>query len=263
MDDAAFSVAGRGRGDRRGCGAWRYVAAPAVRYAVAVGYFALLAAAPVGDGDLARGPSARDGRAAAQPDGQVVAPNMPAQVQTYAQAVQKAGSDFEVPTYAVPLTPGSARQSSDQPAAAYALPASVTAVLESCVPYLPWLWIIGAPITFALLATGVVGADRLRRSSRAIDSGPIVEACRRLIESLAITRRVTVAVCERIAAPVLVGIVRPVILLPPAALTGWSPDEIEMVLLHELAHVRRWDNLVNLASGWSSRCCFSIRSCGG
>jgi thiol-disulfide isomerase/thioredoxin len=36
------------------------------------------------------------------------------------------------------------------------------------------------------------------------------------------------------------------ILLPPAAITGWSPDEIEMVLLHELAHVRRWDNLVNL-----------------
>ena len=61
-----------------------------------------------------------------------------------------------------------------------------------------------------------------------------------------IGRRVTVAVCERIAAPVLVGIVRPIILLPPAALTGWSPDEIEMVLLHELAHVRRWDNLVNL-----------------
>ena len=46
---------------------------------------------------------------------------------------------------------------------------------------------------------------------------------------------------------VLVGILRPVILLPPAALTGWSPDEIEMVLLHELAHVRRWDNAVNLA----------------
>ena len=58
--------------------------------------------------------------------------------------------------------------------------------------------------------------------------------------------RVTVAVCDRIAAPVLIGILRPIILLPPAALTGWSPDEIEMVLLHELAHVRRWDNLVNL-----------------
>ena len=67
-----------------------------------------------------------------------------------------------------------------------------------------------------------------------------------MARSLGVTRRVTVGVCERIAAPVLVGILRPIILLPPAALTGWSPDEIEMVLLHELAHVRRWDNLINL-----------------
>ena len=56
----------------------------------------------------------------------------------------------------------------------------------------------------------------------------------------------TIAICDRLAAPLLVGIVRPMILLPPAALTGWSPEELEMVLLHELAHVRRWDNLVNL-----------------
>ncbi|HEX4412131.1 MAG TPA: M56 family metallopeptidase, partial [Lacipirellulaceae bacterium] len=67
-----------------------------------------------------------------------------------------------------------------------------------------------------------------------------------LATSLRISRRVAVAVCDRVASPVLIGIVRPMILLPPAALTGWSPDEIEMVLLHELAHVRRWDNLVNL-----------------
>ncbi len=55
------------------------------------------------------------------------------------------------------------------------------------------------------------------------------------------------AVCDRVAQPVLVGVVRPLILLPPAALAGWSPEQLEMVLLHELAHVRRWDNLVNLA----------------
>ena len=55
-----------------------------------------------------------------------------------------------------------------------------------------------------------------------------------------------VAVCDRVATPVLVGIVRPLILLPAAAMGGWGPEQIEMVLLHELAHVRRWDNLVNL-----------------
>lgn len=114
------------------------------------------------------------------------------------------------------------------------------------VPYLPWMWILGTPITFALLAAGVVGAKRLERASRMVGDSRIEGVLRGLMASMRIGRRVTVAICDRIASPVLVGVVRPMILLPPAALTGWSPDEIEMVLLHELAHVRRWDNLVNL-----------------
>ena len=118
--------------------------------------------------------------------------------------------------------------------------------LTSCIPYLPWLWLVGTPVTFILLLTGVVGSRRLRNASRPCDDSHVAELVARLTASLRITRRVAVAICDRIAAPVLIGILRPVILLPPAALTGWSPDELEMVLLHELAHVRRWDNLVNL-----------------
>jgi beta-lactamase regulating signal transducer with metallopeptidase domain len=53
-------------------------------------------------------------------------------------------------------------------------------------------------------------------------------------------------VCDQLAAPVLIGILRPVILLPPAALNGWTIEQLEMVLWHELAHLRRWDNLINL-----------------
>ena len=64
--------------------------------------------------------------------------------------------------------------------------------------------------------------------------------------SLGIVRRVSVGVCERLAVPLLVGVVRPLILLPPAAICGWSVDQLEMVLLHELAHLRRWDNLINI-----------------
>ena len=56
----------------------------------------------------------------------------------------------------------------------------------------------------------------------------------------------SVGICDRLAMPVLIGIIRPLILLPPAALSGWSVEQLEMVLLHELAHLRRWDNLVNL-----------------
>ena len=112
--------------------------------------------------------------------------------------------------------------------------------------WLPWLWLAGSPITFAWLALGLAGAERLRRRSVVSQTASCRGLCRRLAGELGIARVVAVAVCDRLAAPVLVGIVRPLILLPAAALGGWAPDQLEMVLLHELAHVRRWDNLVNL-----------------
>jgi beta-lactamase regulating signal transducer with metallopeptidase domain len=123
---------------------------------------------------------------------------------------------------------------------------SIVSRLEGVVGWLPWLWVIGAPMQFALFALGLAGVERLRRSSCALGMDEVLERCQRLAGSLGIVRRVGVAVSDRIVAPILVGIVRPMILLPPAALSGWSADELEMALLHELAHLKRWDNLVNL-----------------
>src|SRR5208283_4554099 len=111
---------------------------------------------------------------------------------------------------------------------------------------LPWLWVFGTPMTFLLTTIGLLGAERLRRQSRLLEDAPITETCRRLAVALRISQRVGVGICDRIAAPILVGIFRPLILLPAAALGGWDAGQLEMVLLHELAHVRRLDNLVNL-----------------
>ena len=124
--------------------------------------------------------------------------------------------------------------------------APLSARFEPMVAYLPGVWLSGSMVTLALLATGLVGVERLRRSSRPLEVGAIEEQCRVLRASLGVARRVGVAICDRIAAPVLVGIVRPMILLPPAALGGWSIEQVEMALLHELAHIRRHDNLVTL-----------------
>ena len=118
--------------------------------------------------------------------------------------------------------------------------------LEGVAAGLPWLWLAGAPLNLLWLATGLVGVERIRRSGRVIESGEIPLRCRALADSLGIARRVGVAICDRIAAPILIGVIRPLILLPPAAITGWSLDQLEMVLLHELGHLKRWDNLINL-----------------
>ncbi len=118
--------------------------------------------------------------------------------------------------------------------------------LESVIPYLPAFWLAGSFSTFFLLAAGLIGVHRLRRSSRLLETGAIPDHVRVLAGSVGIARRVSVGICDRLAVPVLVGIVRPLILLPPAALCGWSVQDLEMVLMHELAHLRRWDNVVNL-----------------
>ncbi|MDR3621249.1 MAG: M56 family metallopeptidase [Paludisphaera borealis] len=111
---------------------------------------------------------------------------------------------------------------------------------------LPGVWLLGAPWTFAYLAAGLLGAERLKRRSRMVGDPDLSALSARLAGSLGIGRRVAVGVCDRIAGPMLLGIARPLILLPASAASGWSPEQVEMALLHELAHVRRWDNLVNL-----------------
>ena len=51
---------------------------------------------------------------------------------------------------------------------------------------------------------------------------------------------------QQITVPKIIGLVRPTILLPAAAVIGLSTSELEMVLAHELAHIRRHDMWVNL-----------------
>jgi len=117
---------------------------------------------------------------------------------------------------------------------------------ELAVRVFPWVWVVGSPLTGLWLVIGIGGADRLRRRCRAVEDEALLARCRRLQTLLGMSWSVAIGISERIAAPILVGIVRPVILLPTAALAGWTPEQLEMILLHELAHIRRWDNFVNL-----------------
>ncbi len=55
-----------------------------------------------------------------------------------------------------------------------------------------------------------------------------------------------IAQAERIAVPTVIGLLRPMILLPASALTALTANELELILAHELAHVRRFDLWVNL-----------------
>ena len=91
-----------------------------------------------------------------------------------------------------------------------------------------------------------LGAERLRRRSQPVSDDALSALCDRLADALGVRSRVAVGVCDRVAVPLVLGIARPLIVVPSALVTGWSPEQVELALLHELADVRRWDNLANL-----------------
>ena len=72
------------------------------------------------------------------------------------------------------------------------------------------------------------------------------DKAKQLAHRLRIKKAVTLAQSAHMKTPAVVGWVRPMILLPPAALTGLTVDQLQAILLHELAHIRRYDYLVNL-----------------
>jgi hypothetical protein len=87
-------------------------------------------------------------------------------------------------------------------------------------------------------------AQRLKRSGRSLEA---LEAClSRLAQRLRISRPVRLCESALVAVPTVIGWIRPVILLPASAVWGLSPEQLELILAHELVHIRRYDYLVNL-----------------
>jgi beta-lactamase regulating signal transducer with metallopeptidase domain len=221
-----------------------------VRYAVALGGFCLLCVAPVAVAAWVA-QHVPPAEIAVEEKIVVVAtpletPSEPSPAAT-PEASQRQSFATELPAFAPPpAVPSAAPLKPCEPPPAATHEKTLGTMFEPIAARLPWIWLFGAPLTFVLTAAGLLGAERLRRGSRLPEGPQIVETCRRLAAAIGVSRRVGVAICDRIAAPILLGIVRPMILLPAVALADWDAEQLEMVLLHELAHVRRYDNLVNL-----------------
>jgi GWxTD domain-containing protein len=118
--------------------------------------------------------------------------------------------------------------------------------LALVVPWLAPFWIAGVWILALGQVGGWIWVSRLRR--RGVCCAP--EHWQKEIERLSARLRMSkpVQILESCLAdvPIVVGHIRPVILMPIGLLAGLPPGQIEAILLHELAHIRRYDYLVNV-----------------
>jgi len=121
-----------------------------------------------------------------------------------------------------------------------------TARLKPYAAAVTLAYLTGIVLMLTRLAIALQGGRRLRLAATPIPDGPIAELVRRQAIQLGLKTAPLVAWCTRNSVPVVVGILRPMILLPSALATGFDPSQLEALLTHELAHIRRFDPLVNL-----------------
>ena len=118
--------------------------------------------------------------------------------------------------------------------------------LDRLVPWLVPVWLVGVGVLSVRLGVGWWGTRRLREMELAAGTPALREQVARLSNLLGIRRIVQVVQSSRVDVPATIGWLRPLVLVPASALAGLTPAQLEAVLVHELAHVRRHDYAVNV-----------------
>jgi uncharacterized protein (TIGR03435 family) len=116
------------------------------------------------------------------------------------------------------------------------------------ISLLPWVvaaWLVGTIVFWVRMLGGWILTERLRRTLVRQASNEWQRALDRLKTRLRVSRPVQLLVSSMVQVPVVVGWLRPAVLVPVGALAGLPSDQVEALLLHELAHIRRHDYLVN------------------
>ncbi|MCC7264204.1 MAG: M56 family metallopeptidase, partial [Candidatus Latescibacteria bacterium] len=127
-----------------------------------------------------------------------------------------------------------------------ALPVSVAvaATTPSLSGYgiLALLWGATAVVLLLRLIAGQVFLARLLRRASRVHSGPLHQLLQEATTGLGVRRSVQLALAEE-GGPLVAGIFRPLVILPRHLAETLSPEQLRLVFAHELAHVRRLDNL--------------------
>ena len=118
--------------------------------------------------------------------------------------------------------------------------------LESLFPYLAGGYLIGLVVQILLLASSYVRLMTLKYNG--LDSIPLpwIELFEKSRRKLGIQKEVSIYLSRHIGVPLTIGFVRPFVLFPVAYVNRLNNDQVEAILLHELAHIKRHDFLYNL-----------------
>lgn len=108
-------------------------------------------------------------------------------------------------------------------------------------------WSAIAGIALVRIAAGLLQIRKLRRTCTVIEPASLNPTLQQTLQEFRQHRPVTLCVSDRVNVPAAVGFLRPMIVLPAWAMRDLSSSELNSILIHEMAHLQRWDDWTNLA----------------
>ncbi len=131
---------------------------------------------------------------------------------------------------------------------------NITIALDTAAPVtsfdllscLVCVWCSGVCLFAARAFGGWLILQKLRRTAQESLPAELLQRCRQLQQRIGIKSLVRYASSELVESPAVVGWFRPIVLLPLSVMSGLSVEQLDAIIAHELAHIRRYDALVNL-----------------
>jgi beta-lactamase regulating signal transducer with metallopeptidase domain len=114
------------------------------------------------------------------------------------------------------------------------------------LPIVVEIWFAGVILLSLRAAGGFLVIERMRRKKSWPLSPELLARCLALQKRLGLERFIRYCECTWLEAPAVIGWMRPVVLVPVAALAGLSPEQLDAIITHELAHIKRLDAFVNV-----------------
>lgn len=108
------------------------------------------------------------------------------------------------------------------------------------------VWLIGVTALSLRLMFTLHRVARLRNRGTSQPAETLTQRVEALTRRLRVSRPVRLAQSALVEVPTVIGVLKPLILLPATAMTGLSSEQLDAILAHEIAHIRRHDYFVNL-----------------
>ena len=121
----------------------------------------------------------------------------------------------------------------------------LTALLPSLLPYIAIFWLATITLLAGKLLLEIYNVNNLSQQNTVPPSQKLQTRFNELAKQINLTIPPQLLISLKVKVPMAIGWLKPVVLLPANMVSGLSTPQLEMLLLHELAHIRRHDYLVN------------------